>query len=357
MFRIITTVLSIATMLALQVAAQDMQEKAAGDQWNEKMRELSVVGDSISEDDYRLGPGDLIEITVFEVEDFTRDYRISASGNIVVPFLGRVQVSGMTGEELEESFARELTNQGLVKEPLVSVFIKEYRSQPVYVLGAVGKPGQYMITHQLTLLDVLTLAGGLDLTRAAHYAVLQRPKIQEEGHSGELPTNGSDSEPASNGPASNNPSEIVEIDLEAILERGELALNVPIRGGDVIHVPERQIEYYYVVGDVGNPGVFELPVRDGSSELLLTQAVAKAGGPTKTAKMGDGILVRYDEHGSRLEVAVDFSAILKGKKTDMLVQPNDVIFIPGSKIKTIGYGLLGVIPQTVTRTVSGGVIN
>lgn len=358
MLQKITVLIVGLVMLSTGVAQESpaTQDKPMGEQWNEKIRELSNLGEGgLTNEAYRLGPGDLIEITVFGVEEFTRDYRISASGNIVVPFLGKVQVSEISGEELEERLATQLTDTGLVKEPLVSVFIKEYRSQPVYVLGAVQQPGQYMITHNLTLLDVLTMAGGLIQERAAHYVLLQRASNQSAPESeAEEMTNGDGVGKAA---PHDNPSEIIEIDLEAILERGELALNLPVKGGDVLHVPEREVEFYYVVGDVGRPGVFELPIQDGVSQLLLTQAVAKAGGPMKTAKMGDGILVRYDESGVRQEVAVDFNAILKGKKTDMVVQPNDVIFIPGSKFKTIGYGLLGVIPQAVQRTVSGGIIN
>ena len=108
-------------------------------------------------------------------------------------------------------------------------------------------------------------------------------------------------------------SKFIEINLTDLLEEGELALNIRVQGGDVIHIPERELQVYYVIGDVGRPGTYELPK---DIEVLLTQGLAKAGGPTKTAKQNSSILVRYDELGTRQELAVNFSDILKGKKAD-----------------------------------------
>jgi len=106
------------------------------------------------------------------------------------------------------------------------------------------------------------------------------------------------------------------------------------------------VKVYYVIGEVMSPGAYQLPA---DRTLLLTQALAQAGGPMKTAKMNSGLLVRYDEQGTRQELAVNFSDLLKGKKADFPIQSNDVIFIPGSNFKNIGYGLLGSIPSTITR--------
>jgi polysaccharide export outer membrane protein len=185
-----------------------------------------------------------------------------------------------------------------------------------------------MMTHQLSLLDALTMAGGLMMDRASDYALLQRG-----GAGGEANT-----------PDPEGDAEVVRIDLKPLLEGGDLSLNIQLAGGDVLHVPERKIEVYYVVGEVGRAGAFELPVKQ---KVLVSQALAQAGGPGKTAKMSDGILVRYEGNGNRQELSVDFEAILKGKKPDFQVGANDIIFVPGSTAKTIGYGLLGIIPGTI----------
>lgn len=299
-------------------------------QWNEQIRQMSFLGE-VGSTDYVVGPGDLIEIKIFGVESFDQVVRISSSGKISLPFLGKISVAGMTGAELEDYLTQLMGEKRLVRDAQVSVFVQQYRSQPVYVLGAVNQPGQYMISQNLNVIDVIAMAGGLDFRRAQDYALLQR-----RGGS-EAPDNGTqDSRP-----------EPVRIDLKDLLENGNLALNMPVQGGDMIHVPEKVIQLYYVIGEVGRPGAYEF---EADETLMVSQALAWAGGPQKTAKSNKGMLVRYDEHGKRTELAVNFKDILKGRKPDFAVEPEDIIFIPGSNFKTIGYGLLGVIPSTVSRT-------
>jgi len=301
----------------------------------------SVTSDGsqhIASPDYRLGPGDVIDVAVFNTSNLAQTLRVSSSGSITMPFLGKVAVSGLTGDELEIELASRLKDSGLVRDPQVSVFIREFNSQPVFVLGAVRLPGQYVITQPLQLVQVLAMAGGLDPIRAADYMQFQR-----RGKAGAAaPVNLTDELQGEN---------VRRIDLKKLLELGEEELNLPVQGGDVIFVPERPVSMFYVVGEVNHPGAFQLP---DEGDLLLSQALAQAGGPMKTAKIGKGMLVRYDEHGRRQEVAVNFSDILRGKKPDLTVQRDDVIFIPGSNFKTIGYGLLGTIPGTVSGTVIYG---
>lgn len=314
-------------LLAGQVQGQD-------NSWNETIQQLSFVNETERSREYFLGPGDLLEVKVFGLDEYNQTVRVSASGKITLPYLGSLIASGLSGMQLEELLAEELRDRKLIKDPQVSVFVTEYRSQPIYVLGAVNQPGQYMMTHQLSLLDALTMAGGLVMDRASDHALLQRGA----GAKGDL--NLPDEE-----------AEVIRIDLKPLLEGGDLSLNIQLAGGDVLHVPERKIEVYYVVGEVGRAGAFELPVEQ---RVLVSQALAQAGGPGKTAKMSDGILVRYEGNGNRQELAVDFEAILKGKKPDFPVGANDIIFVPGSTAKTIGYGLLGIIPGTVQGAIIWG---
>ena len=180
------------------------------------------------------------------------------------------------------------------------------------------------------------MAGGLG-PDAADHVLLQR---RARGTAGEADNSA--------------PSQAVEIDLKALLTDGALSLNVPVQGGDVINVPKKQVKLFYVIGDVHRAGPFELPAGE---HLLLTQAVAWAGGPTKTAKAKDARLIRYDEQGIiRQDIALNVNAILEGKEPDIPITPNDVIFIPGSNIKTIGYGMLGIIPTIAANAVIYGAI-
>jgi len=297
---------------------------------NDRIQQLTSIYGTQSA--YRLGSGDLIEVNVYGVNDFRHDLRINSSGNVRIPLLGPIMVAGLTGAELEDKLAK-LLDDGFIQDAQVSVFVKEYRSQPVFVLGAVRRPGQYQITLQLNFIDVLAMAGGL-APLADEVATIQR------AHSGTSPDAHDD-----NG---NSEPKMIEINLTDLLDEGELALNIPVQGGDVIHIPERELRVFYVIGDVGRPGTYELPK---DLEVLVSQGLAKAGGPTRTAKMNSGILVRYDTQGTRQELAVNFSDILKGKRSDFPIQKNDVIFIPGSTAKEIGYGLLNIIPNTVSRAI------
>ena len=122
---------------------------------------------------------------------------------------------------------------------------------------------------------------------------------------------------------------------------------------DVINVPEREIELFYVIGEVAAAGAYELP-RDQT--LLVTQAIAWAGGPIKTANSKKGVLMRYSVEGTREEIAINLDHIIKGKRPDVPIRPNDVVFIPGSTFKRIGYALIGVVPRTLSDAIIRGPI-
>ncbi|MCZ6768518.1 MAG: polysaccharide biosynthesis/export family protein [Acidobacteria bacterium] len=308
--------------------------------WNEQIQQLSFLDRSASQ--YRLGAGDLIEVSIFGVEDFNYSLRIDSLGQINLPFIGSITAAGLTPTELGHELKSTLEGR-LIRNPQVSVFVKEYRSQPVFVLGAVRQPGQYQMVYQLNLIDVIAMAGGLEIERAADYALVRRrgSGTDNEGINPSR-TNGESAQ-----------LEVVEIDLKELLEGEDFSLNIPIQGGDVIHIPERKMELFYVVGEVTKPGAFEIPPQN---DVFVSQAVTWAGGPMKTAKTDKGILVRYNGKGERQEMAVNFSDIIQGKKSDFLVQPNDIIFIPGSTAKSLGYGLLQIIPATLSGSIIWGAI-
>jgi protein involved in polysaccharide export with SLBB domain len=104
---------------------------------------------------------------------------------------------------------------------------------------------------------------------------------------------------------------------------------------------------FFVVGEVLDPrNFFYLP----GKTIMASQAISWAGGPTRTAKMADGMLVRYDDQGKRQEIKVDYAALLAGKQADFAIQPNDIVFIPGSKLKTIAQGMLSMTDTMVMST-------
>jgi protein involved in polysaccharide export with SLBB domain len=238
----------------------------------------------------------------------------------------------MTASQLQTEIAQQLVQLDLIKEPNVQVGIEEYRAHTVYILGEVIMPGQFLITHDMYLMDLLSLSQGFNDV-ASPVGYLYRTAIDTPG------SNGNEAKRES------STDEAIEIDFKQLYDGTKQELNVKLRGGDVLYVPQRRQTYFFVVGDVRLAGAFDIQF---NQLLLATQAIAKAGGPNKTAKMSKGILVRYNQNGERQEQSVDFKAILEGKKPDFQILPKDIIFIPGSSAKTLAYGLMGIIPRIAT---------
>lgn len=303
-------------------AGQDAQQPDL----NQRILELNQLQGEVGE--YRVGSGDLIEIQVFGVEELSRSVRVSASGGVTLPFVGHLDAAGSTTMEIEARLKSLLEEKEFIKNPEVTVLVTEYRSQPVQVLGAVNNAGRYFLNRPLRLTGVLAMAGGIDPELAGSEVVITRDK------------------PAASGEV--QVREVLRVDLNRLLQQGDVLQNIVIQSGDVVHVPEREARLFYVIGDVHRPGAFELPDK---RDLRITQALAQAGGTMKTAKNSKGLLVRFDEAGQRQDIKLNLNRIMRGKNTDIPVLPNDVIFVPGSTAKSIGYGLLGVVPRALSDAI------
>lgn len=272
--------------------------------------------DSAQPQEYRIGPEDLLDISVFEVPEMSRTVRVSASGEISLPLLGQVQAAGLTALQLERSLTEKL-QQTYIKDPQVSVFLKEFKSDPVSIVGAVQAPGPYYIQLPKSLLEMLAMAHGLpDAPRGPGRFILvsrgRRAMSQVPAGGGSAP------EP-----------QTLEIPVAELLKAGGERWNVTIYPGDVIKVtPAAQV---YVAGDVNRPGAFTLT---GLDSISLIQALALAGGTIKSAKLSDSVIIHNDDKGNRTEQKVDLKRVLRGKEPDILLVANDVLFIPGSMTKT-----------------------
>lgn len=277
--------------------------------------------------DYVVGAGDVLSISVFGLREFDQVARVSNSGKIHVPYLGVLKVHGLSLQQVESNIEAGLIEHELIKEPWVQVRVIEYRAHPVYILGEVQQPGQFLITGDMTVLDLISLAGAFNEVYS-HVGYLYRYRNPQTLSSDDYTV------------VDASEQEVIKIEFSELYS--DPKMNVRLRGGDILYVPERKKNFFFVVGDVLAPGAYELFM--GDDELLVTQAVAKAGGPLRTAKSSKGILVRYVRGGKREELPVDFRAILRGKKPNLPILPNDIVYIPGSSAKTLGYGLLNIIP-------------
>ncbi len=271
--------------------------------------------------DYKIGPEDLLEISVFEDEKLNKAVRVSSQGNISLPLLGILKVKDLTAYELEREI-RDLLTEKYLQDPHVNVFIREYRNQQISVVGAVEKPGVYDVKGQKTVLDVLALAGGLagsPKENAGQLLFLIRPASLEDEASREKKDSKDSNEQT---------SKTFVIDLEELLINGDLTLNLPLTHGDVINIPFSG--KIFVGGEVKSPGGFRL----GGKKLTVGQAITMAGGLKYEANGSETKIFRYPEKGTEREVlSVNVYAIQKGEGEDPYLKENDIIIVPKHGVK------------------------
>ncbi len=284
-------------------------------------RMLAAAGENSTAGEYRIGPEDLLEITVFEATEMNRALRVSASGEISLPLLGAVRAAGLTLRELESVLA-ELLRRTYMKDPHVSVFVKELQSRPVSVFGAVYKPGVFQVRGTKTVVEMLSLAEGL-AADAGDTVIVMRGAGFPNGNAGATTDESSDGKSA---PA----AETLEINLKRLLESGDPRFNVAVYPGDIVKVTRAGI--VYVVGEVKRPGGFTLKSNENISVL---QALALAEGLTRTSAKSHARIIRTDEAtGKRLELPVDLGRVLSGKAEDPQLRARDIVFVPNSSARS-----------------------
>ena len=261
---------------------------------------------------YILGPGDEITVKTIEAEQVsTEALRVDLGGFVSLPLIGRVRVAGRTLEQLEAELVERL--RFYVREPRVSVGISHFRSQPVSVIGAVNKPGVHQLEGRKTLIEMLSLAGGLR-GDAGHEL-----KITRRIEWGVIPLAGAESDPSGR-------FSTAEVNLQAVMEARNPAENVLIMPHDVISVP--RAEMVYVIGGVHRSGGFVLNERES---ITVLQALALAGGLRATAKRKATKILRRAEAGAqRVEIAVNLNDIMAGASLDVPLEREDILFVPNS---------------------------
>lgn len=247
----------------------------------------------------RLSPGDIFELNVYNVPDLNTKVRVGTNGEVYLPLIDYVQVGGLTAEEAQALIQKRLSDGGFVRDPHVSLLVDQYSSDVVSVLGEVVKPGVYSVRGQEHLFDLISSAGGL---------------TEKAGRSLSITHRGPSDAPVTV-PLSRNLGDHPEN-------------NVVIYAGDTIIV--RKADVIYVVGDVGKPSGF---LMDGG-QLTVLQAIALAGGTTRTAKLGAARIIRKGASGMS-ETPVRLKQILEAKAPDMAMQADDILFVPTSAQKVI----------------------
>jgi len=281
---------------------------------------------------YRIGPGDKIAVSVLGLPNFDRETYVSNSGKVHLPRLGVISVIEHSASELSKELEIRYTEKGLLTDPVVRVRVIEYRSKPVYVMGEVLSPGQFVITEKMFLSDLIGIANGL-ASSAGDVGYLYRrrePNSEPDGLQDPLPADGTvDS----------------IVDDVTVVKLAELytdpSVNVQLRGGDMFYIPVKETEHIYVIGDVLHPGQHEMPE---TGSVFGVRALAMAGGPLKTAKLAHAVIVSRNVDGSVSYDKINLKSIFRGRESDVVLEPGQILFVPGSATKALGFGLLGSIP-------------
>ncbi len=248
--------------------------------------------------DYKIGPQDLLEISVFGLDELNKTERVSEEGKITLPLLGEIDVDGLTKSELEVKLAR-LLEEKYLQDPQVTIFIAEYQSKRVSVMGAIQTPGMYELVGKQTVLDVIAKAGGLTIEAGKEMFVMRQ---NSEGENSS-----------------------VKISLDDLILDGQAELNIFLRADDIINIPVDRIVNIYVMGQVRSPGVLEVK-RSRIPTLLM--AIAQAGGFAERASKGGVLIKRIGKDGKEIKIKVNVKNIIKGKKDDIQLLEDDVVVVP-----------------------------
>jgi polysaccharide biosynthesis/export protein len=277
---------------------------------------------------YVLGSEDQISIRALHaVELGEKPYLINASGLITVPMLGSVKAAGLSVEQLEKLLSQKLGEY--LTDPQVVVTIIEHRSQPVSVLGAVTKPGVYQLRGGRTLLEVLSMAEGMkpdasqvvELTRRKEYGPIPRLQSKEE-----------------------EKVYTATINVAAVTQGRDPNGNILLKPHDVVSVPVA--EKVYVLGLVQKPGPFGLT--DGRTMSVL-EALSAAGGPAPLSAPQKARILRLVPGSSkRMEIAVNLNHVIEGRNTDVVLGPEDILYVPNSAAKSASVRAIEAALQTAT---------
>jgi polysaccharide biosynthesis/export protein len=334
-----------APQSAIQNQNTSQTNLRTAEDWNRRLKDLldsNPSAPAVSAGEYRIGPEDVLNINIFEAQELNREVRVSAGGEISLPLLGSVRAAGLTPRELE-FVLQELLHRTYMKDPHVSVFVREMQSHPVSVMGAVRRPGVFQMRGSKTLLEVLSLAEGLADDAGETAIILRGAALSAE------PEPATDRSAATDQPSSGAQNTLeakavapdlkgnrsisenaVQVNLKDLLESDDSRSNPLVHPGDIVKVTRAGV--VYVIGEVRRPGGFALK---SNEKISVLQALALSEGLTRTAAKAEARIIRTDQQsGERKETPIDLGKILAGKAPDPVLDPKDIIFVPNSAAKT-----------------------
>lgn len=273
-------------------------------------------------EDYRVGPEDVLEVTIFEwelrEETKTVEVRVAESGIISLPVLGDLPVRGLSVSQIRKIIEKQLVDGGFIREPRVSVIVQQFRSKRVAVVGAVVDPGVYTLRQNVTtLLDVLSLAGGISDRAGYTLYVVGAGEDMEYSEDTTRPDPSGATAAAADAPTAGE-KQVITIDLHELLELGNLSLNAVLRDGDLVNVPEAK--RFAVIGFVGDPGSFPL-----KKPTTVLEGIALAGGLKANEASLRSCVLRRRTATAETILPLDLVAISEGVLPNLYLQPDDVV--------------------------------
>ena len=261
----------------------------------------------------KIGPNDLISVSVYDAPELTRTVRVGADGLIRMPMLKRqIKADGLMPAELETAIAQAVTAEQLIVNPFVTVTVAEYDSHPISVAGAVKQPLTFQADNPVTLLEAITRAGGLS-PEAGPEILISRPKTASDSAGTSL---------------------VRRIPVKGLIDAADPALNLSLTGGEEIRVPESG--KVYVIGNVKLPGVF--PVGDGTESTVLKMLALSQGLMPYAAK--EAYIYRREGNGSKSEIPIPLDRIMERKAPDVPLLANDILYVPDNKGRRLTLGAL-----------------
>jgi polysaccharide biosynthesis/export protein len=258
----------------------------------------------------RIGADDLIGVSVYDAPELSRTVRVSGDGYIRLPMVQEpIHAAGLFPADLEKSIATALVRDHVLVEPVVTVFIAEYQSHPITVVGAVKTPLTFQAIGNVTLLDAISRAGGVAENAGAEIFVTHQPASGD--HKAEAQTD--------------------DVPVQSLLDPNDPGANLRLQPGDIVRVPTAG--QVYVVGDVNKPGPFY--ITDGSESSIL-KALALSGGLAPYSSHTAYIYRIESGHKDRTEIRVELQKIMKRKAPDVDLLAEDILYIPDATGRRIG---------------------
>ena len=264
-----------------------------------------------------IAAGDLLKISVYDDPEQSQEVRVEEGGVVNLALIGSEKLAGMTAQQAGEFIGKELAARHILLHAQVAVLIEQYATQGVSISGEVTHPGVYPVLATRTVLDVISMAGGLTNLASTSVTIKHRSGTAER----------------------------VTVNLKADEAESSLNENALVYPGDLVVVPRAGI--VYVLGDVGRPGGF---VMQDNGKITLLQALAQAGGMNYTAKMNSAYLMHKGDNGYA-PTKIRIGDLVKGHQADIQMSHDDILYVPTSQLKHLSQDTQSVLSSAAGAAV------